>query len=178
MNLMKIASAVSGHVMGGDVVFDQVTTDTRVLSGGELFVALTGDHYDGHDFIDEAKRSGAVAAMTSRPVDTDLPTLVVADTRRSLGQLASYWRGQFDIPMIAVTGSNGKTTVKEMMASILRELGPTLSNAGNLNNEIGLPLTLLRMSEDHEYAVVDGYESCRRNSEVDAHCIALCGGGA
>mgnify|MGYP001157113860 FL=1 len=155
MNLMKIASAVSGHVMGGDVVFDQVTTDTRVLSGGELFVALAGDHYDGHDFIDEAKRSGAVAAMTSRPVETDLPTLVVADTRRSLGQLASYWRGQFDIPMIAVTGSNGKTTVKEMMASILRGLGPTLSNAGNLNNEIGLPLTLLRMSEDHEYAVVE-----------------------
>ena len=155
MNLMKIASAVSGHVMGGDVVFDQVTTDTRALNGGELFVALTGDHYDGHDFIDEAKRSGAVAAMTSRPVETDLPTLVVADTRRSLGQLAGYWRGQFDIPMIAVTGSNGKTTVKEMMASILRELGPTLSNAGNLNNEIGLPLTLLRMSEDHEYAVVE-----------------------
>ena len=94
-------------------------------AGGELFVALAGDHYDGHDFIDEAKRSGAVAAMTSRPVDTDLPTLVVADTRRSLGQLASYWRGQFDIPMIAVTGSNGKTTVKEMMASILRGLGPS-----------------------------------------------------
>ena len=95
-----------------------IKTDSKKVLPGDLFIAVNGNNFDGHDFIDEAKRSGAVAAMTSRPVDTDLPTLVVADTRRSLGQLASYWRGQFDIPMIAVTGSNGKTTVKEMMASI------------------------------------------------------------
>ena len=155
MNLMKVASAISGQVMGGDAVFDQVTTDTRALSGGELFVALEGERFDGHDFVSEAKRSGAAAAMTSRPVGIDLPTLVVSDTRRSLAQLASYWRGQFDIPMVAVTGSNGKTTVKEMMAAILRESGPTLANTGNLNNQIGVPLTLLRMSDDHEYAVVE-----------------------
>ena len=116
MNLLTAASAVDGRVVGDDAVFEQVVTDTRDLHGGELFIALQGEHFDGQDFAQDAKRSGAVAVMANRQLEVDLPTLVVADTTRSLGQLAAYWRQQFEIPVIGVTGSNGKTTVREMIA--------------------------------------------------------------
>jgi UDP-N-acetylmuramoyl-tripeptide--D-alanyl-D-alanine ligase len=155
MNLLTAASAVDGCVVGDDAVFEQVVTDTRELHGGELFIALQGEHFDGKDFAQDAKRSGAVAVMANRQLEIDLPTLVVADTTRSLGQLAAYWREQFEIPVIGVTGSNGKTTVREMIARILESDGPTLSAKGNFNNHIGLPLTLLKLRDFHRYSVVE-----------------------
>ena len=162
MNLLTAASAVDGHVVGDDAVFEQVVIDTRDLHGGELFIALQGDHFDGQDFAQDAKRSGAVAVMANRQLEVDLPTLVVADTTRSLGQLAAYWRQQFEIPVIGVTGSNGKTTVREMIARILESDGPTLAAKGNFNNHIGLPLTLLKLRDFHRYSVVEMGMNCPR----------------
>lgn len=162
MNLLTAASAVDGHVVGDDAVFEQVVTDTRDLHGGELFIALQGEHFDGQDFAQDAKRSGAVAVMANRQLEVDLPTLVVADTTRSLGQLAAYWRQQFEIPVIGVTGSNGKTTVREMIARILESDGPTLAAKGNFNNHIGLPLTLLKLRDFHRYSVVEMGMNCPR----------------
>ncbi|MBO67187.1 MAG: UDP-N-acetylmuramoyl-tripeptide--D-alanyl-D-alanine ligase [Acidiferrobacteraceae bacterium] len=155
MNLLTAASAVDGHVVGDDAVFEQVVTDTRELSGGELFIALQGKRYDGRDFAQDAKRSGAVAVMANQQLEVDLPTLVVADTTKSLGQLAAYWREQFEMPVIGVTGSNGKTTVREMIARILEVDGPTLAAKDNLNNHIGVPLTLLQLRDFHRYSVVE-----------------------
>ena len=162
MNLLTAASAVDGHVVGDDAVFEQVVIDTRDLHGGELFIALQGEHFDGQDFAQDAKRSGAVAVMANRQLEVDLPTLVVADTTRSLGQLAAYWRQQFEIPVIGVTGSNGKTTVREMIARILESDGPTLAAKGNFNNHIGLPLTLLKLRDFHRYSVVEMGMNCPR----------------
>ena len=155
MNLLTAASAVDGHVIGEDAIFEQVVTDTRELHGGELFIALQGENFDGRDFVQDAKRSGAVSVMANQQLEIDLPTLVVADTTRSLGQLAAYWREQFTMPVIGVTGSNGKTTVREMIARILEVGGPTLSARGNLNNHIGVPLTLLKLRKFHRYSVVE-----------------------
>jgi UDP-N-acetylmuramoyl-tripeptide--D-alanyl-D-alanine ligase len=162
MNLLTAASAVDGRVVGDDAVFEQVVTDTRDLHGGELFIALQGEHFDGQDFAQDAKRSGAVAVMANRQLEIDLPTLVVADTTRSLGQLAAYWRQQFEIPVIGVTGSNGKTTVREMIARILESDGPTLAAKRNFNNHIGLPLTLLQLRDFHRYSVVEMGMNCPR----------------
>ena len=155
MNLLTAASAVDGQVVGGDAVFEHVVTDTRELHGGELFIALQGEHFDGQDFVQDAIRSGAAAVMANRQLEVDLPTLVVTDTIRSLGQLAAYWREQFAIPLIAVTGSNGKTTVREMITRILEYDGPTLASTGNFNNQIGLPLTLLKLRDFHRYSVLE-----------------------
>ena len=162
MNLLTAASAVDGRVVGDDAVFEQVVIDTRDLHGGELFIALQGEHFDGQDFAQDAKRFGAVAVMANRQLEVDLPTLVVADTTRSLGQLAAYWRQQFEIPVIGVTGSNGKTTVREMIARILESDGPTLAAKGNFNNHIGLPLTLLKLRDFHRYSVVEMGMNCPR----------------
>ena len=162
MNLLTAASAVDGHVVGDDAVFEQVVIDTRDLHGGELFIELQGEHFYGQDFAQDAKRSGAVAVMANRQLEVDLPTLVVADTTRSLGQLAAYWRQQFEIPVIGVTGSNGKTTVREMIARILESDGPTLAAKGNFNNHIGLPLTLLKLRDFHRYSVVEMGMNCPR----------------
>lgn len=140
---------------GADVTFTAVGSDSRGLGGGELFVALKGPNFDGHDFIGAAEAAGAVAAMLSRSVETALPYVEVADTRMGLGRLAADWRSQFAIPLVAVTGSNGKTTVKEMIAAILNEMGPGLVTEGNLNNDIGVPLTLLRMRARDRYAVIE-----------------------
>lgn len=155
MSLAQSAEAVNGTPFGGTVDFTGVGTDTRRLSRGELFVALTGPNYDGHDFLQQAAEAGAVAAMVSREVSTGLPHIKVKDTRLALGQLAQYWRDQFQIPVVAVTGSNGKTTVKEMIASILGRSGDVCVTRGNLNNDIGVPITLLRLRKNHQFAVVE-----------------------
>jgi len=155
MNLLTAASAVDGRIVGNDAIFEHVVTDTRELHGGELFIALQGEHFNGQDFVQDAKRSGAVAVMANRQLEIDLPTLVVADTTKSLGQLAAYWRDQFEMPIVGVTGSNGKTTVREMIARILEYGGPTLSSKGNFNNHIGLPLTLLKLRDFHRYSVLE-----------------------
>ncbi|HKJ22662.1 MAG TPA: UDP-N-acetylmuramoyl-tripeptide--D-alanyl-D-alanine ligase, partial [Gammaproteobacteria bacterium] len=153
--LSEIARAVNGRHLGAEASVSGVGIDTRRLHEGELFVALPGEHHDGHGFVGQARDKGAAAAMVSEPVQTDLPLVQVHDSRRGLAQLAGYWRGRFSIPVIAVTGSNGKTTVKEMTAAILRRRGQVLATEGNKNNDIGMPLTLLRLSPEHQYGVIE-----------------------
>ncbi len=166
MRVSEAAQAIAGKARGADLTFLAVGTDTRTLQRGALFVALRGDRFEGHDFVRFALESGAAAVMVDRrfdPVacglDAAAPLLVVEDTRLGLGQLAAAWRKRFDIPLIAVTGSNGKTTVKEMLAAILAIETDTaesvLATEGNLNNDIGVPLTLLRLRATHRYAVIE-----------------------
>lgn len=161
MTLARAAAELGGAVRGADVRFDDVCTDSRTLKKGDLFIALRGERYDGHDFVAQAAAAGAVAALVDHrhvPAATDLPLAVVADTTVALGALAAHWRRQFSIPLVAVVGSNGKTTVKEMIAACLRaHFGDVavLATRGNLNNHIGLPLTLLALREAHRVAVVE-----------------------
>ena len=155
MALSEAADVLSADRTGDDVRFIGVSTDTRSLRNGNLFVALQGPNFDGHDYIGHAEARGASAAAVSRKVSNALPLLRVADTRRALGELAAHWRHRFDIPVVAVTGSNGKTTVKEMVAAILRRQGNPLVTAGNFNNDIGLPLTLMRLGDEHRHAVLE-----------------------
>lgn len=162
MSLNQAATWISSSEKSGgdDVLFSRVHTDTRTVLDGDFFVALTGEQFNGDDFLDIACEKGAVAALCSSKAklqQSGLPGIVVADTRKALGELATSWRSQFNLPMIAVAGSNGKTTVTQMIASILREDKPqsTLSTHGNLNNEIGVPLTLLRLNSTHQVAVVE-----------------------
>ena len=136
----------------------RVHSDTRTLAQGDLFVALKGERFDANDFLADARARGAVAAIAHRGLEAaGLPGLEVPDTLAALGALAAGWRARFDLPLVAVTGSNGKTTVTQMIASILRAAGVdrALATIGNLNNEIGLPLTLLRLRERHQLAVVE-----------------------
>ncbi|MDO5101818.1 MAG: UDP-N-acetylmuramoyl-tripeptide--D-alanyl-D-alanine ligase [Lautropia sp.] len=143
----------------GDTWFSGVSTDTRSVKPGDLFVALKGDRFDGHQFIDEAMAAGAAGVLVDQwPKRRDIPMLVVPSARKALGQLAEAWRARFDLPVIAVTGSNGKTTVKEMIASVLAaHFGPdgALVTEGNLNNDIGVPLTILRLRAHHQAAVIE-----------------------
>lgn len=166
MRLSEAAQAIQGEVQGADGEFLAVGTDTRALQRGALFVALKGERFDGHDFVRQALDAGAAAAMVDAGFVArvswdmgDATLLVVDDTLKALGRLAAYWRGKFSLPLIAVTGSNGKTTVKEMLASILRAQAGTddavLATEGNLNNDIGVPLMLLRMRAQHRYAVIE-----------------------
>ncbi|MDR2508133.1 MAG: UDP-N-acetylmuramoyl-tripeptide--D-alanyl-D-alanine ligase [Candidatus Accumulibacter sp.] len=163
MSLQEAAGVVNGALFGKDISFSSISTDSRTAGKGQLFVALRGESFDGHEFVNTARTRGAVAALVSlgsviREIEgKDFPLIVVKDTRFALGQLAAYWRGKFTLPVIAVTGSNGKTTTKEMIASILRVIydGDVLATEGNLNNEIGLPLTLLGLNERHRAVVVE-----------------------
>lgn len=161
MTLAQTATVLGGEMRGADARFDAVCTDSRTLKKGDLFVALRGEKYDGHDFVAQAAAAGAVAALVDREfVNTapGLPVAAVTDTTVALGALAAHWRRQFRIPLIAVVGSNGKTTVKEMIAACLRAHfgdAAVLATRGNLNNHIGLPLTLLALREAHRVAVVE-----------------------
>ena len=160
MSLREAATAIGARLVGEDVRFDSVSTDSRSLQRGALFVALRGERFDGRRFIGAARERGAAAAIVEEPDASqgDIPFLVVENSRFALGRLAAHWRGHFDIPLVAVTGSNGKTTVKEMIAAILREhFGEmhALATEGNLNNDIGLPLTLLKLRRNHRAAVVE-----------------------
>lgn len=166
MRIAEAARAIVAEVRGADATFSSVGTDTRTLQRGALFVALRGERFDGHDFVRLALENGAAAAMVDADfkhhvsgVGADAPLLVVEDTRLGLGKLAAAWRNRFDIPVIAITGSNGKTTVKEMLAAILRAATGTaetvLATQGNLNNDIGVPLMLLRLRATHRYAVIE-----------------------
>jgi UDP-N-acetylmuramoyl-tripeptide--D-alanyl-D-alanine ligase len=154
VTLSRTAELLHGHHLGGDAEFSSVSTDSRTLSRGDLFVALQGPNFDGHEYLAQAEKQGAIGAMVSREVLTDLPRVQVKDTRVGLGELAAQWRQLSGADVVAVTGSNGKTTVKEMIAAILGCKGATLATQGNLNNDIGLPLTLLRLQEER-YAVVE-----------------------
>jgi UDP-N-acetylmuramoyl-tripeptide--D-alanyl-D-alanine ligase len=160
MRLAEAAAALRARTSGADALFTGVSTDSRSIGAGDLFVALRGERFDGHDFLSAVAAAKAAAAM----VDADyrgqypLPALVVDDTRRSLGDLARYWRARFVPALVAITGSNGKTTVKEMLAAILRKHASdaaVLATRGNLNNDIGLPLTLLGLRHAHRYAAIE-----------------------
>jgi len=156
MKLSQAASRLQGRLKGMDAVFSGCSTDSRSVNDGELFIALRGIHFDGHDFIGAAFEKGASAAMVEQIPDERLqPVLAVDNTRLAMGRLAGHWRAEFDITLVAVTGSNGKTTVKEMIASILKLKAPVLSTRGNLNNDIGVPLTLFGLSAEHRYAVIE-----------------------
>ena len=158
MMLSQAANATQGSLVGADVLFTEVSKDTRSITKGALYVALKGENFDGHAFLNAASDAGAVAALVSDEQSSDLPQLRVDDTRRALGELAASWREQFQGSVIGVTGSNGKTTVKEMCRCILaKKFGEekVLSTQGNLNNDIGLPMTLLGLRENHEFAVIE-----------------------
>ena len=162
MDLLGAARATAGTLVGENVTFCGVSTDSRSIAAGELFVALRGEHYDGHAYVATAAQRGAAAAIVA--VDAakglqslKLPLVQVAETRLSLGALAADWRSRFTLPLIAVTGSNGKTTTKEMIASILKAAfgDAVLATQGNYNNDIGLPLTLLRLNASHRAAIIE-----------------------
>ena len=155
MTLSLAASALGLEFTGEDCLLSGVSTDTRKIKASNIFVALRGPNFDGHQFIEKAIANGAVAIVTEYEVNYKIPALVVKDCRRALGQLASAWRQQFDIPLIAVTGSNGKTTVKEMLANIFSQQGQPLSTDGNFNNDIGVPLTLFRLDPIHTAAIIE-----------------------
>jgi UDP-N-acetylmuramoyl-tripeptide--D-alanyl-D-alanine ligase len=158
-SLSQLKTALAGARMTADVAFDGVSTDSRNVASGNLFVALRGERFDAHDFLDQVAAQGAAAVVAERlPTGWTAPALIVPDTRVALGQIGNYWRRQFDIPLIGVTGSNGKTTVKEMIAAILAAAfgdDNYLATRGNFNNEVGVPLTLLRLHAGCRAAVVE-----------------------
>jgi UDP-N-acetylmuramoyl-tripeptide--D-alanyl-D-alanine ligase len=164
MSLRQAADLLASRHISCELVGDEdqqisrVHTDTRTLASGDLFVALKGERFDANDFLMQAKEAGAVAALAERGLkEAGMNGLLVQDAKRALGELAAAWRAQFDLPLIAVTGSNGKTTVTQMIASILKALAQehALATQGNLNNDIGVPLTLLRLREHHQIAVIE-----------------------
>ncbi|WP_030007380.1 UDP-N-acetylmuramoyl-tripeptide--D-alanyl-D-alanine ligase [Picosynechococcus sp. NKBG042902] len=132
-----------------------VSTDTRDLQPGNVFVALVGEKFDGHDYVDQARQAGAIALITSRPLETDLPQWIVNDTLRAYQDLGAWWRQQVNIPVIGITGSVGKTSTKELIAGILGTQGKVLKTEANFNNEIGVPKTLLNLTPDHDFAVIE-----------------------
>jgi len=160
MTVSELARAVAALDARGDgrIGFSSVSTDTRTLAPGALYVALRGERFDGHDYVAAAREGGAAAALVERVVDADLPQVVVADSRRALGLAAAQWRARFSLPVIAVAGSNGKTTVTQMIASILAAAHGDkgrLATRGNLNNEIGVPLMLWQLARQHRAAVFE-----------------------
>jgi len=158
MMMSQVAQALGATLHGDDVLMTGVSKDTRDIQPGDLYVALKGERFDGHQFIAEANQSGAVAALVSNVVSLDVPQVQVADTRIALGQLAAHWRQQFTGKVVGITGSNGKTSVKEMVSKILSEhvgASAVLATKGNFNNEIGLPMTLLGLTDRHQFAVIE-----------------------
>jgi UDP-N-acetylmuramoyl-tripeptide--D-alanyl-D-alanine ligase len=149
------AAATGGMLHGADASFARVATDTRRMGAGELFVALSGPNFDGHDFAPQAAAAGAAGLLLARRLEVALPQVVVEDTRLALGRLGAAWRARHSMPLLAVTGSNGKTTTKQMLASIMARRGPCHATRGNLNNDIGVPLTLLELEARHRSAVIE-----------------------
>jgi len=160
LNLIEIAEITKGQLYGDDVLVDGLSTDTRNMHAGALFVALVGDSYDPHEVIEAGKASKAAAVLVQQKVKTNIPQVVVKDTYKALQQLAAAWRKRFSLPVIGVTGSNGKTSVKELIKQILSASlsssgGNVLATVGNLNNHIGVPLTLSNLNESHRFAVIE-----------------------
>jgi len=156
LTLNQVATALHAQFSGADAPFTGISTDTRQLTPGMLYVALRGQRFDGHQFLAQAQQQGAIAAIVEQPVTLpNFPTLQVENTLHALGELAKLWRQRFSIPLIALTGSNGKTTTKEMIHAIFAQQGLGLATQGNLNNEIGVPLTLFRLGAEHRHAVIE-----------------------
>lgn len=153
---IQICNYLDADYHGADIEFSSISTDTRTLEPGALFIALIGESFDGHDYIDAAIAKGAAAVLVSKPVTaSNVPVISVPDTLWAYGQIAALYRSRFKIPMVGITGSCGKTTVKSMVASILQQSHNVLSPPGSYNNEIGLPKTLLELNSQHEYAVLE-----------------------
>ena len=159
MSLAQIALVTDGQLLNcsdPSLTICNVSTDTRTVTNGALFLALLGERFDAHQFVAQAITNGAVVAVVSRPLtDVAIPQILVADTRVALGQISAWVREQLDLQIVAITGSCGKTTLKEMCAAILQQVAPVLATQGNLNNEIGVPQTLLRLTPAERYAVVE-----------------------
>lgn len=153
--LSELVRCAPGQIVGNDCAFNSVSTDSRTLQQGALFVALSGPSFDGHDFVAAAAERGAAAAIVERPLAADIAQIVTPDPLAALSAFAHEWRRQFHIPVVGVTGSNGKTTTKELIGSMLSRQGKTLVTRGNLNNHIGVPLTLLELTAEHRYAVIE-----------------------
>ena len=156
LKLSELTDALNGRLLMADATFDGVSIDSRAIKPGQLFIALTGPRFDGHDYLNDVANLGAAGALVEREVaDCALPQLLVKDARQALGQLGAMNRAAFTHPVAAITGSSGKTTVKEMLASILRTRGSVLATRGNLNNDLGVPLTLLELAPEHTAAVIE-----------------------
>jgi len=153
--LAEFARLCGGRLTGTDATFTDVVSDSRTLAAGQLFVALSGPKFDGNDFVAASHAAGAAGAVVSAAQPVALPQIVVRDTQAALEQASRAWRAHFGGPLIGVAGSNGKTTAKEMTAAILAQAGETLATRGNLNNHIGVPLTLLRLTPAHRFAVIE-----------------------
>jgi len=154
-SLSAFAKVCGGELIGADRAFSGVSTDTRTLKPGELFVALRGPRFNANDFIAAAESAGAAGAIVDTRVDRPLAQVLVGDTQEALTKSAAAWRAQFTLPVVGVAGSNGKTTVKEMTGVILARAGATLATRGSLNNHIGVPLTLHRLETSHRFAVIE-----------------------
>ena len=155
LNCAEIALMLDGALTGHNVSISNVSTDSRVIGEHDLFIALKGPNFDGSAFVADVKEKGAAAVVVEQAVAVDIPQIIVQDTRLALGQLAAAVKARLAPKTIAVTGSAGKTTVKEMMAAILSRRGTVLATQGNFNNDIGVPLTMLRLTEQHQYAVLE-----------------------
>ncbi|WP_438862303.1 UDP-N-acetylmuramoyl-tripeptide--D-alanyl-D-alanine ligase [Neptunicella sp.] len=155
VSLKWVADQLQGELCGEDKTIKGVSTDTRTIEPNDLFIALTGPNFNGHKFIQVAEQQGAAALVVSEPVESILPQIKVSDTRIALGRLGAAVKAKVAPKTIAITGSSGKTTVKEMVASILERKGNVLATKGNFNNDIGVPLTLLRLKKKHQYAVIE-----------------------
>ena len=157
LSFVELAHQYGGVLwqLEGQPLIDSVSIDSRTLCPGDCFVAIRGDQFDAHNFIDEVVERGAKSLVVEEPLQKPVPQWVVEDSVQALGQIARENRRLFNCPLVAVTGSNGKTTVKEMLASILGNFGDVLATQGNLNNHIGVPLTLLRLAPKYQYAVIE-----------------------
>lgn len=155
VSLQALTGVLNAELIGADAQIDSVTTDTRKVEAGGLFIALKGEKYDAHEFAADAIAAGAGALVVSKRLPVEVPQLVVADTRIALGQLGAWVRQRVPARVVGLTGSSGKTSVKEITAAILRQCGNVLYTAGNFNNDIGVPLTLLRLTAEHDFAVIE-----------------------
>jgi len=153
--LSAAASSMSGVLHGSDRPFIGVSTDTRSIRDGELFFALEGPNFDGHDYVGKAQANGAAGAVVSRLLEDDLAQIQVDDVRLALGRFGAAWRNSKNVQVVGITGSNGKTTLKELVAACLNTRAPTLATQGNLNNDIGMPLMLTRIRDEHRFAVLE-----------------------
>jgi UDP-N-acetylmuramoyl-tripeptide--D-alanyl-D-alanine ligase len=155
LKLSEIAHILGGQLIGIDTEIIGAHNDTRAIEPGNLYIAVKGENLDGHNFVAEAQKAGAVAALVEHKVNVAIPQVVIKDATIAMGELAKFWREQFAIPVIGITGSVGKTTTRQMVGAILNQLGSTLISEGNKNNFYGVPLTLFRLSADHKFAVIE-----------------------
>jgi UDP-N-acetylmuramoyl-tripeptide--D-alanyl-D-alanine ligase len=155
MKLSEIAECIHGQLIGEDAVITSASIDTRTIKRGQLYIGIKGKNFDGNEFVDKAEQAGATAAVVNKGFVAAIPHIIVDDTHLALAELAGGWRKKTPVSVVGITGSNGKTTVKEMVAAILSVNDNVLFTQGNLNNDIGVPLTLLRLNELHRYAVIE-----------------------